>query len=38
VLIERGYDEPCPIEPDVRVGSLAEATDWILRLDQPRRP
>jgi D-glycero-D-manno-heptose 1,7-bisphosphate phosphatase len=33
VLIERGYDEPCRVDPDVRVGSLAEATDWILRLE-----
>ena len=32
VLIERGYDEPCPVEPDVRVASLGEAADWILRL------
>jgi D-glycero-D-manno-heptose 1,7-bisphosphate phosphatase len=32
VLIERGYDEPCRVEPDVRVASLGEATDWILHL------
>jgi D-glycero-D-manno-heptose 1,7-bisphosphate phosphatase len=33
VLIERGYDEPCRVEPDVRVASLGEATDWILQLE-----
>jgi D-glycero-D-manno-heptose 1,7-bisphosphate phosphatase len=32
VLIERGYDERCPVEPDARVASLGEATDWILQL------
>jgi len=37
VLIERGYDEACPVAPDVRVGSLAEAADWILKLDDSRR-
>jgi D-glycero-D-manno-heptose 1,7-bisphosphate phosphatase len=30
VLLDYGYDEPLPNEPDVRVGSLAEAVDWIL--------
>jgi D-glycero-D-manno-heptose 1,7-bisphosphate phosphatase len=30
ILIEFGYDEPCPVEPDVRVTSLSEAVDWIL--------
>lgn len=34
VLIERGYDEACAVEPDARVGSLSEAVDWILRLDE----
>jgi D-glycero-D-manno-heptose 1,7-bisphosphate phosphatase len=33
VLIDRGYAEACPSEPDVRVPSLAAAVDWILRLD-----
>jgi D-glycero-D-manno-heptose 1,7-bisphosphate phosphatase len=33
VLIDWGYDEPCPDEPDVRVPSLAAAADWILGLD-----
>jgi len=32
VLIERGYDEDCPVPPDARVTSLAEAVDWILKL------
>ena len=30
ILIDYGYDEPLPNEPDVRVSSLALATDWIL--------
>jgi D-glycero-D-manno-heptose 1,7-bisphosphate phosphatase len=30
ILIDHGYDEGYTVEPDVRVGSLAEATDWIL--------
>lgn len=33
ILIDRGYDEMSVEEPDVRVRSLAEAADWILRLD-----
>ena len=33
VLIERGYHEPCRMEPDARVRSLDEAVSWILRLD-----
>jgi D-glycero-D-manno-heptose 1,7-bisphosphate phosphatase len=33
VLIERGYDEECPVAPDARVMSLGEAVDWILKLD-----
>ena len=31
ILIDYGYDEPIPNEPDVRVTSLTEATDWILK-------
>jgi D-glycero-D-manno-heptose 1,7-bisphosphate phosphatase len=30
ILIDYGYDEPLPNEPDVRVLSLARAADWIL--------
>jgi D-glycero-D-manno-heptose 1,7-bisphosphate phosphatase len=30
VLIERGYHEPCAVDPHVRVPSLALAADWIL--------
>jgi D-glycero-D-manno-heptose 1,7-bisphosphate phosphatase len=30
VLIDCGYAEPLTVEPDARVGSLSEATDWIL--------
>ena len=30
ILIDYGYDEGLPTEPDVRVRSLAEAADWIL--------
>jgi D-glycero-D-manno-heptose 1,7-bisphosphate phosphatase len=30
ILLDYAYDEPLPHEPDVRVGSLAEAVDWIL--------
>jgi D-glycero-D-manno-heptose 1,7-bisphosphate phosphatase len=37
VLIERGYDEPCPVAPDARVTSLAEAVDWILKLNDGRQ-
>lgn len=33
ILIDYAYDEPCPMEPDARVSSLAEAADWILALD-----
>ncbi|OLC84174.1 MAG: hypothetical protein AUH72_02635 [Acidobacteria bacterium 13_1_40CM_4_65_8] len=33
VLIDHGYDESMVVEPDVRVRSLGEAADWILRLD-----
>jgi D-glycero-D-manno-heptose 1,7-bisphosphate phosphatase len=30
ILVDYGYDEALPHEPDVRVGSLDEAVDWIL--------
>ena len=30
VLIDYGYDEALTTEPDVRLGSLAEAAEWIL--------
>ena len=30
VLIDHGYDEGRAVVPDARVGSLAEAADWIL--------
>jgi len=30
ILVDYGYDEPVPHEPDARVGSLAEAADWLL--------
>lgn len=30
ILIDRGYEEGCGVEPDVRVASLGEAADWIL--------
>jgi D-glycero-D-manno-heptose 1,7-bisphosphate phosphatase len=33
VLVDYRYDEPMPVSPDVRVGSLGEAVDWILRLE-----
>jgi D-glycero-D-manno-heptose 1,7-bisphosphate phosphatase len=38
VFIDRGYDETCPVPPDVRVTSLAQAADWILDLDARDRP
>jgi len=31
VLIDRAYLEPITVEPDVRVRTLREAADWILR-------
>ncbi len=31
VLIDRAYSESMTVEPDVRVPTLAEAADWILR-------
>lgn len=30
ILVDHGYDEVVPHEPTVRVGSLAEAADWLL--------
>jgi D-glycero-D-manno-heptose 1,7-bisphosphate phosphatase len=30
ILVDYGYDEACTVTPDLRVRSLAEATDWIL--------
>jgi D-glycero-D-manno-heptose 1,7-bisphosphate phosphatase len=30
ILVDYDYAEPIPHEPDVRVGSLGEAADWIL--------
>lgn len=30
ILVDYRYDEPIPHEPSVRVGSLAEAADWLL--------
>ncbi|MGE0464135.1 MAG: D-glycero-alpha-D-manno-heptose-1,7-bisphosphate 7-phosphatase [Vicinamibacterales bacterium] len=30
ILVDYGYDEPVPHEPDARVASLAEAADWLL--------
>jgi D-glycero-D-manno-heptose 1,7-bisphosphate phosphatase len=30
ILVDYGYDEPLPHEPDARVKSLGEAVDWIL--------
>jgi D-glycero-D-manno-heptose 1,7-bisphosphate phosphatase len=32
VLVDNGSGEPCDVEPDVRVGSLGAAADWILGL------
>ena len=34
VLVDYHYDEALPHEPDARVGSLAEAADWILARDR----
>jgi D-glycero-D-manno-heptose 1,7-bisphosphate phosphatase len=34
ILVDYRYDEPMPVSPDVRVGSLGEAVDWILRLEE----
>jgi len=30
ILVDHGYDEALPNEPDARVASLAEAADWLL--------
>jgi len=30
ILVDYGYDEPVPHEPDARVASLPEAADWLL--------
>lgn len=38
VLIVCGYAEVCDVEPDARVASLAEATDWILSRDARQAP
>jgi D-glycero-D-manno-heptose 1,7-bisphosphate phosphatase len=34
ILVDYGYDEKIPHEPDARVGSLAEAVDWLLARGQ----
>jgi D-glycero-D-manno-heptose 1,7-bisphosphate phosphatase len=31
ILIDHGYDERCTVEPSVRVSSLSEAADWVIR-------
>jgi D-glycero-D-manno-heptose 1,7-bisphosphate phosphatase len=33
ILIDRGYDERLPHEPDLRASSLADAAAWVLQLD-----
>ena len=33
ILIDRGYDELLPHEPDLRVQSLTDAAAWILQLE-----
>ena len=38
ILVDYGYDEAVPHEPDARVGSLAEAVDWLLARDLCERP
>jgi D-glycero-D-manno-heptose 1,7-bisphosphate phosphatase len=35
ILIDYGYDETIPNEPTVRVASLLEASQWILKLGRP---
>jgi D-glycero-D-manno-heptose 1,7-bisphosphate phosphatase len=32
ILVDHGYGEALPHDPDLRVGSLPEAAEWILRL------
>jgi D-glycero-D-manno-heptose 1,7-bisphosphate phosphatase len=36
ILVDYGYDEAIPHEPDARVGSLAEAVGWLLAHDVSR--
>ena len=36
ILVDYGYDEVIPHEPDARVRSLAEAVDWLLTRDSER--
>ena len=36
ILVDYGYDEAVPYEPDARVRSLAEAADWLLARDVAR--
>jgi D-glycero-D-manno-heptose 1,7-bisphosphate phosphatase len=36
ILVDYGYDEAIPHEPDARVGSLAEAVGWLLAHDTSR--
>jgi D-glycero-D-manno-heptose 1,7-bisphosphate phosphatase len=38
IFIDRGYDERGPDRPDVIVGSLPEAVDWILSREGSARP
>lgn len=38
VFVDYGYDDPRRVDADVRVHSLAEATDWILALPPTDRP
>jgi D-glycero-D-manno-heptose 1,7-bisphosphate phosphatase len=33
VFVDYGYDDPTPVDADRRVGSLAEAADWIVKLE-----
>jgi len=33
VFVDYGYDEPAPVDADTHVRSLAEAADWILKLE-----
>jgi D-glycero-D-manno-heptose 1,7-bisphosphate phosphatase len=36
VFVDHGYDEPLTVRPDLRVGSLADAVNWILALPSSR--
>jgi D-glycero-D-manno-heptose 1,7-bisphosphate phosphatase len=38
ILVDYGYDEPVPHEPDARVSSLAEAVEWLLGRDATAGP